>query len=118
MDQERIISIVGRAGVPYDEPVTRQVEYHFVRFFYHATDRSLNLGYSSPNGPFVADFVFKGKTRDENEANLKAFLRLFGGAVGNRETPFARLQPAFSAEAWLIRTIQGYWAMGQPLPRG
>lgn len=117
MDQDQIISIVDRAGVPYNKPATCQAEYHFVRFFHHATNRSLNLGYHSPEGPFIADFVFKGKTREENEADLDAFLRLFGGAVGNRETPFARIRPGFSNEEWMIRVIQGYWAMGQPAPR-
>ena len=117
MDQDRIIAIVDRAGVPYDKPVTPQVEYHFVRFFHQATNRSLNLGFRSPDGPFIADFVFKGKTHEKNEADLDAFLRLFGGAKGKRETPFARLQPIFSKEIWLIRVIQAYWAMGQPEPR-
>lgn len=117
MNQDQIISIVERAGVPYDKPVTQQVEYHFVRFFHHATNRSLNLGYRSPEGPFIADFVFKGKTHEENEKDLNAFLRLFGGAKGNRETPFARLQPDFSKDTWLIRVIQAYWAMGQPESR-
>jgi hypothetical protein len=114
MNQDQLISIVDRTGVPYDKPVTLQDEYHFVRFLYRATNRSLNLGYRAPDGPFIADFVFKGKTRVENEAHLNAFTRLFGGTIGNRETSFARLQPAFSKEAWLIQVIQGYWAMGQP----
>jgi hypothetical protein len=115
MDQERIISIVDRSGVPYDRPVTRQAGFHQVRFFYHSTGRSLNLGYRSPAGPFVADFVFKGKSWEESGADLDAFLRLFGGIRGNRETPFARLEPAFAEEKWLVRVIQGYWAMGHPL---
>jgi hypothetical protein len=113
MDQEQIISIVKRAGVPFDPEVTRQAEFHFVRFFHHATQRSLNLGYYSPDGPFVADFVFKNSTREQNQADLKAFMRLFGGEVGKRETPFARLKPSFSDEVWLIRVIQAYWAMGE-----
>lgn len=117
MNQDQIISIVDRAGVPYDKPVTLQHAYHFVRFFHYASKRSLNLGFRSPDGPFIADFVFKSKTHDENEAELDAFLRLFGGVKGNRETPFARLEPSFSNEAWLIRVIQGYWAMGTPEPR-
>jgi hypothetical protein len=118
MDQDQIISIVNRAGVPYDKPVTCQAApRYFVRFFHDATKRSLNLGYSSHQGTFIADFVFKGKTRTENEADCEAFLRLFGGATGNRDTRFASIQPGFSNEAWLIRVIQGYWAIGQPEPR-
>lgn len=117
MDQESIISIVDRSGVPYDKPVTRQSEYQFVRFFYLPTARSLNFGFRSPGGPFVTDFVFKGKSRDMNIADLEAFIHLFGGVAGNRATPFARLEPDFADTEWLIGVIQGYWAMGKPLIR-
>jgi hypothetical protein len=117
MDQQHIISIVQRAGVPYDGEPTLQNEFHLVRFFHHATNRSLNLGYRSTKNIFVADFVFKGREKiEQNQADLAAFLRLFGGEVGNRPTPFARLEPAFSQEAWLIDVIRAYWAMGTPLP--
>jgi hypothetical protein len=112
MDQDHIVSIVKRAGVPFDPEVTRQAEFHFVRFFHHATQRSLNLGYHSPSNRFVADFVFKRDTLQQNQADLKAFIHLFGGEVGKRRTPFARLKPSFSDEVWLIRVIQAYWAIG------
>jgi hypothetical protein len=115
MDQQYIISIVDRAGVPYDPNPTLQNEYHFVRFFHRATARSLNLGYWATKDVFVADFVFKSKeTLPENQADLASFLRLFGGEIGGRPTPFARLQPTFSQEAWLIDVIRAYWAMGKP----
>ena len=47
MDQNYIISIVERSGVPFAPEPTIQKEFHFVRFFHQATDRSLNLGYRS-----------------------------------------------------------------------
>jgi hypothetical protein len=116
MDQQRIIEIVDRAGVPYDADLTFQKQYYAVRFFYNATGRSLNLGYRLTKPVFVADFVFKVRdSRDENRADLTSFLRLFGGGVGNRSTSFARLEPPYSDEQWLIDVIRAYWAMGKPL---
>jgi len=115
--QDSIVAIVDQAGVPYDGKPTRQNSYGFVRFIHHATDRSLNLGFQEREGRFVADFVFKRKVPNEGEAKLDAFLRLFGGEVGRRETPFARLKPRFDEEAWLIDVIRAYWAMGRPMPR-
>ena len=116
MDQQHIISIMQRSGVPYDPKPTIQKSLSLVRFFHRATDRSLNLGYRSTQGVFVADFVFKFReTLDQNQADLASFLRLFGGEVGKRPTPFARLQPPLSQEEWLIDVIRAYWAMGNPL---
>lgn len=116
MDQQYIISIVQRAGVSYESEPTFQESLHFVRFVHRATRRSLNLGYRSSKDVFVADFVFMGReTFAEDQADLGGFLRLFGGEVGNRRTPFARLEPTFLQEAWLIDVIRAYWAMGTPL---
>lgn len=118
MDQNYIISIVERSGVPFEPEPTIQKEFHFVRFFHQATDRSLNLGYRSTKAVFVADFVFKAKdSLDENRGDLDCFLRMFGGDIGQRPTPFARLEPDFSQEAWLTDVIRAYWAMGTPLAR-
>jgi hypothetical protein len=118
MDQNYIIGIVNRAGVPFEPEPTIQKEFHFVRFFHRLTDRSLNLGYRSTKTVFVADFVFKARTSyDENREDLNCFLRMFGGETGQRPTPFARLEPAFLQEAWLIDVIRAYWAMGTPLAR-
>ena len=111
MNNEDLISIVKSANVAFDLG-TRQGQYNQVRFFHEQTNRSLNLGYRGPYGPFVADFVFKGESKEINDAKCKAFLLLFGGQRGNRSTAFARLQPRFSESAWLVQVIQGYWAMG------
>lgn len=117
MDRQYLMTVVPRAGVPYDSEPRIQSGLHQVRFFHQATDRSLNLGYRSTKDVFVADFVFKSRdTLAQNQADLTAFLRLFGGQVGKRQTPFARLEPAFAQEAWLIDVIRAYWAMGVPLP--
>lgn len=116
MDQQHIISMIQQAGVPYELEPTIQEDLHFVRFFHQATDRSLNLGYRLRRDVFVADFVFKAKeTSARNQADLDSFLRLFGGAVGNRPTSYARLEPTFLQEAWLIDVIRAYWAMGTPM---
>lgn len=116
MDQQYIISIVQRAGVSYESDPTVQESLHFVRFVHGATARSLNLGYRSSKDVFVADFVFMARDASaENQVDLGCFLRLFGGKVGKRPTLFARLEPSFSQEAWLIDVIRAYWAMGTPL---
>jgi hypothetical protein len=111
MNDEEIISIVKSANIAY-ELGTRQDQYSQVRFFHEKTNRSLNLGYRGTDGPFVADFVFKGDAKEINDAKCNAFLLLFGGERGKRNTAFARLEPRFSESAWLVQVIQGYWAMG------
>lgn len=113
MTSEELIAIFKAANVPH-EIGTHQDQYNQVRFFHNTTSRSLNLGYRGRQGPFVADFVFKGESTEVNEAKCQAFLRLFGGERGRRSTAFARLEPRFSETDWLVRVIQGYWAIGQP----
>ena len=113
MTSDELIAIVDAAGVQYVLG-TQQDQYNQVRFFFDQTNRSFNLGYRSQQGPFVADFVFKGESKEVNDAKCEAFLRLFGGERGNRSTAFARLQPHFSETEWLVRVIQGYWAISQP----
>ena len=113
MTDEKLVAIVRSASVPFDLG-TRQEQYNQVRFLHDRTSRSLNLGYRSPNGPFVADFVFKGQSKETNGAKCTAFLGLFGGTRGMRSTAFARLEPTFADTEWLVRVIQGYWAMGHP----
>jgi hypothetical protein len=117
MDQDNIVSLVNRAGVLYEGEPKRQVQFHQVRFVHSATHRSLNLGYQLREGCYVADFVFMRRSGQDGNANLDAFLRLFGGSVGDKATPFARLKPAFAQEAWLVDVIRAYWAMGNPMPR-
>lgn len=95
MTPEEVIAVVKAANVPY-ELGTKQDQYNQVRFFYNQTNRSFNLGYRGPQGPFVADFVFKGESKDVNDWKCEAFLRLFGGERGNRSTAFVRLEPSFS----------------------
>lgn len=85
MDRQYLMTVVQRAGVPYDPEPRIQSGLHLVRFFHRATSRSLNLGYRSTKDVFVADFVFKSKeTLAQNQADLTAFLRLFGGEAGRR----------------------------------
>lgn len=85
MEQAYVIAIVDRSGVPFEPEPTMQKEFHFVRFFHLATQRSMNLGYRSTKPFFVGDFVFKAKASfHENLADLECFLRLFGGDIGKR----------------------------------
>jgi hypothetical protein len=111
MDQDRLIAIVQRAGIRYQKPVTLQTSYSFVRFTLGAARRSLNLGFNATDGHFVADFVFKGKSKEENQADMNTFMAIFGGTVGERPTAFARLLPSLAEEAKLIEAIKAYWVM-------
>jgi hypothetical protein len=111
VNDEEIISIVASANIDF-ELGTRQDQYNQRRFFNNKTYRSLNLGYRGTDGPFVADFVFKGKAKEINDAQCDAFLVLFGGTRGKRRTAFARLEISFFESAWLVQVIQCYWAMG------
>lgn len=113
MTQGKLIDIVNTAGVPYDRPVTRQQQYHMVRFFQRRTRRSLNLGYRHDAQRFIADFVFKGKSRAENEADRNVFLAQFGGEPGKRRTAFARLELGYSEVERLATVIRAYWALGE-----
>ena len=113
MTDDELVAIVRSANVPFDLG-THQDQYNQIRFFYEDSSRSLNLGYRSPDSTFVADFVFKGHSKETNEAKCAAFLCLFGGTRGKRSTAFARLEPKFADADWLVRVIQGYWAMGHP----
>lgn len=118
MDQQYLITVLERAGVVFNpDPTIQKGPPHYVRFFHRETDRSLNLGYRLRRAVFVADFVFKAKASlAENRADLDCFRQMFGGSVGGRSTPYARLEPTFEQEAWLIDVIRAYWAIGTPLP--
>src|SRR5450631_3749652 len=102
MTQDEIIQFVRDMGVEA-EPGTRQNQYHQVRFMNTARRMSLNLGFSEKSRSFVADFVFLGADREENERRCSAFILLFGGSRGNRSTEFARLEPGYEQTDWLKR---------------
>ena len=112
MNQVEVIALVNSTGVAH-KVGTLQQQHNQVRFFHATTDRSLNLGFHPNDAEFVADFVFKGKSTESNLSDCEAFIRLFGGTRPNRPTAFARLQPKYTEEAWLVQVIQGYWAMGR-----
>ena len=112
MNQDEVIALVNSTGVAH-ELGTRQQQHNQARFFHAATDRSLNLGFHPNDAEFVADFVFKGKSMENNLRDCEAFIRLFGGTRPDRPTAFARLQPKYTEGAWLVQVIQGYWAMGR-----
>jgi hypothetical protein len=110
MDQDHIIRLFETTKIPY-RPGKPQRQWHQVRFFGLATLHSLNLGYSLPEGHFVADFVFKAFDSDTNRIQCEQFSSLFGGEIRADKTIFTRLLIPFSDSVRLLRIIHGYWAI-------
>ena len=75
------------------------------------TLHSLNLGFSIPDGVFVADFVFKSTDRESNKNYCEHFCSIFGGEIRIDKTAFVRILLPFSESLRLTRIIQGYWAI-------
>jgi hypothetical protein len=72
MTVDEVIAIVRSANIAF-ELGTRQFQFSQVRFFHKQTNRSLNLGYRGQTGRFVADFVFKGESKEINDTKCIAF---------------------------------------------
>ena len=108
MGQDRIISVVERSGIEHQQGA-RQKQWHQVRFSNKATCHSLNLGYSLPRGLYIADFVFKGQSREANLHNCQIFNEQFGGTLCSKSTVFCRIEVPVGDDALLISLIQNYW---------
>jgi hypothetical protein len=90
MNHEEIIQIFRATGIPYKQG-RAQKQWHQVRFFGLGTGHSLNLGYSIPEGYFVADFVFKAFASEVNIGQCTAFSTLYGGEARVSKTAFCRV---------------------------
>ena len=108
MNQDYMEQIVKKANVSY-QMGSPQSSYNMVRFYGIVSPHSLNLGYSEAQGKFIADFVFKGATKEINNFRRDQFNRQYSGESGNRSTAFSRIYIPFGDEIRLVQVIQAYW---------
>ena len=119
MTKDEVVDFVHQCGV--DFVLGREKEEPSVRFHASATkDSSLNFHCRGPAGHLRADFVIKGRSREDNIGDAKAFIQLYAGERGRSYedgfTVFVRLEPPISAATWLLGVIQAYWASQARLP--